>query len=140
MPEGIRYLGLEFVKPGSRPNRRAQVGIVAGCKVCVAKVERCFANTLGCLSRAWKFPALVSTRWRTEPPERATGSSLWTARLRIPEISLNGAYGGKTGPQSVHSVPKRSGKLVDVGCVVMLCCLEISIIPIAEVGEHEANM
>src|ERR1700679_2443512 len=55
-PSGFLYLGLQFVKPGSRPNllQSAALGSASyrSANVCAAKVPISFGNTLGCLSHA----------------------------------------------------------------------------------------
>src|SRR5260370_37697002 len=64
-PSDFLYLGLQLVKPGSRPNllQSAALGSASyrSAKVCAAKVPRSFGNILGCLSQTCKLPALAST-------------------------------------------------------------------------------
>jgi hypothetical protein len=55
-PSGFLYFGLQFVKPGSRPNllQSAAMGSASyrSANVCAAKVPRSFGNILGCLIQA----------------------------------------------------------------------------------------
>jgi hypothetical protein len=54
-PSDFLYLGLQFVKPGSRPNllQSAALGSASyrSANVCAAKVPRSFGNILGCFSQ-----------------------------------------------------------------------------------------